>query len=315
MIGLDKFKVKIIEEEENFSHIEIGPLPHGYGHTIGNSLRRLLLSSIPGSAVIGVKIDGVKHEYKALAGVKDDVLQIILKLKEIAVVCHSDEVQVLKIHVKGDKSGTRVVTAKDIELTGEVEIKNPEFEITTLADEKSEFKAEIYVSRGLGYAHPDENLRKEVGMIPVDAIFSPIKRVSIKILPARVGQITDLDKISLEIYSNGTVLGSQALLGASEMYDEVANRLVNQLGGDSLLAEEELKKEESEKKEEKPKILVADLGLSTRLTNSLLNAGITDLNELDGKSVDDAMDFKGMGKKSLTELVEIMSEHNLKIIE
>ncbi len=314
MISLDKFVVTIKKEDESYSNIEIGPLPHGYGHTIGNSLRRLLLSSIPGAAVIGVKVNGVKHEYTSLDGVQDDVLQLLLKIKELAVVSHTDEVQTLKLNIKGEKGKARVVTAADIDITGEIEIKNPELEITTLADEKSKIDAEIYVGRGVGYAMPDESMRKEIGMIPLDSIYSPVLRVLPKILPARVGQITDLDKISFEIYTNGTLKGSEALLKAVEIYDEVANRLVNQLGGDSLKAEEDILKE-SEKEEEKPKILVSELNLSTRLTNSLLNAGITDLTQLDGKSMDEILDFKGMGKKSVSELIEVMQEYELKLVE
>jgi DNA-directed RNA polymerase subunit alpha len=247
--------------------------------------------------------------------VQDDILQVILNLKELAVVSHSDEIQILKINVKGQKGKATVVTARDIEVTGETEIKNIDHVITNLADEKSSLKAEIYVANGVGYSLSDESLRKDIGMIPVDSIFSPIRRVSFKIVPARVGQITDLDKIVLEMYSKGTVLGSEALLKAAEIYDEMANRLVNQLGGDSQLAEEELQKEVEEKKEEKPKILVSELGLSTRLTNSLLNAGITDLHELHGRSLDEILEFKGMGKKSLDELGDIMKDHNLSLGE
>jgi DNA-directed RNA polymerase subunit alpha len=316
MIGLDQFKVKVIKEDDDYSHIEIGPFPSGYGHTIGNSLRRLLLSSIPGAGVVGVKIEGVKHEYTSLAGLKEDVLEIVLNLKQLAVISHSDEMQVLKLEAKGDsKDEATEVTASDIETTGEVEIKNKDLLITTLADEKSDIKAEIYVNTGVGFSMPDESLRKEIGMIPIDTVFSPVKRVSLKVKPARVGQETELDKISLEIYTNGTTPGTEALLKASEIYDEVANRLVNQLGGDALLAEEELKEEEQVEEEEEQPILVSELGLSTRLTNSLLNAGVTDITELDGKTESEILEFKGMGKKSLDELKETMEENDLTLVD
>lgn len=310
MISLDKFNVSVVKDEDKYSHIEVGPLPKGYGHTIANSLRRILLSSIPGAAVIGVKIDGVKHEYTTLSGVKDDVLSLVLNLKNLAVINHSEETQVLKLDVKGKGE----VKASDIELTGEVEIKNTDLVITNLADDKSKLKAEIYVGSGVGYALPDDNLRKEIGFIPLDSVYSPVSRVQTKIVPARVGQNTDLDKIEFHIYTDSTITGVDALLKSAEIYDEIANRLVDQLGGDSLLAEEMIKQEEPEE-EEKPKILVAELGLSTRLTNSLLNSGITDLNDLEGRSMDEVVDFKGMGKKSLSELIEIMQEHDLKLSE
>lgn len=312
MISLDKFKVEVVKESDNFTHIEVGPFPHGYGNTIGNSLRRLLLSSIPGAAIVGIKIKGVKHEYTALTGLKEDILNIVLNLKEIAVISHSDEIQVLKLNVKGKKGEARVVTAEDIELTGEVEIKNKKQVIATLADEKSSIEAEIYVGSGVGYALADESMRKEIGVIPLDAVYSPVKNVQMKIVPARVGQATDLDKIDLEITTNGTISGVDALLKASEIYDEVANRLVDMLGGDSIKAKEKIKSEEVAV-EEKPKVLVADLGLSTRLTNSLLNAGITDLNQLEGKSMDFILNFRGMGKKSIDELIDTLEENNIKI--
>jgi DNA-directed RNA polymerase subunit alpha len=310
MISLDKFKVTVVKDEEYFSKVEIGPLPKGYGQTIGNSLRRMLLSSIPGAAVIGMKIDGVKHEYDTIAGIQEDILQILLNVKQLSVVSHSDEVQVLKLDVKGNKSGAKEVKASDLQLTGEVEIKNPDHVITTLADEKASIKAEIYVGSGVGYAYSDESLRKEIGMMPLDSVYSPVKRVTMNIGQARVGQDTDLDKVELDIYTNGTVSGVDALLKAAEIYDEIANRLVDLLGGDSLAAEEKIK-QETEEVEEKPKILVADLGLSTRLTNSLLNSGITDLNQLDDKNIDELLGFRGMGKKSLDELLEVMQEHEI----
>jgi len=314
MISLDKFKVNVIKKEENYVHIEIWPLPRGYGHTLANSLRRILLSSIPGAAIIGVKFKGVEHEYSTITGVKDDILKIILKLKQIAIISHAKEIQELKLKVKGIKGKARSVKAADIQLTGEVEIKNPEFEITTLSDEKSSLEADIFVNSGVGYALPDDSMRREVGMIPVDANYNPVVRVVSKILPARVGQMTDLDKISLEIYTNATISGIDALLKAAEIYDEMANRLVDLLGGDSVLAEEQIK-QKSSKVEEKTKISISELGLSTRLTNSLLNGGITDLNELNNKNVNDVLEFKGMGKKSLSELIKIMQKYNLKLLE
>ena len=314
MIPLDKFKVEIIKEEENFSKIEIGPFPSGFGQTIGTSLRRILLSSIEGSAVIGIKMHGVKHEYDSLSGIKDDILKILLQTKKLALISHSDEIQVLKLDIKGAKGKAKIVKAKNIDLTGEVEIKNPNLEITSLADEKARLRMEIYVGRGTGYTFPDDSMRKEIGVIPIDSNYCPVRHVQMKVLPARVGQKTDLDKISLEIHTNGTIMGVDALLKASEIYDEIANRLVDMLGGDSIAAKEELEQETEKEEEVIEKILVADLSLSTRLTNSLLNSGITDLNELSEKSIDEVLNFRGMGKKSLDELVEIMQEYGLNLI-
>lgn len=309
MIKLDQFKVKLVEENDTIGKFEIGPLPRGYGHTLANSLRRILLSSIPGAAVTAVKIGGVKHEYSTLEGLQEDVITLLLKLKELSLIVHSTEPQVMKLSVKGKKSGTTVVKASDLELPSDVEIINNDLELATLTKAVT-LDLEITVEQGTGYARADENKRKEIGIIPIDSVFGPVKRVRVDIVQARVGQYTDLDQINLEILTNGTVKPSDSLLKAAEIYDEMANRLLDMLGGDSKLAEEMIKKEH-EQFVEVEKILISDLNLSTRLTNALLNAGITDLNDLKTRSRDEVTNFRGMGKKSITELDDILKEHNI----
>ncbi|KXK26205.1 MAG: DNA-directed RNA polymerase subunit alpha [candidate division WS6 bacterium OLB20] len=309
MIKLDQFKVTASNETETEGTFQIGPLPRGYGHTLGNSLRRILLSSIPGAAVTAVKIDGVKHEYSTLEGLQEDVITVLLKLKELALRVHSDDPQIIKLSVKGKKGDLLTIKASDFELPSDVELINGDLEVATLTKDVN-LNMEVMVERGEGYAYADEGKRKEIGNIPVDSIFSPVKLVRVDVVPARVGQYTNLDQINLEITTNGVVRPSEALLTAGEIYDELANRLVDLLGGDSQLAQEQLQQEQMVDVEEE-KILISELNLSTRLTNALLNAGITDLRDLSGHSRDEVANFRGMGKKSLTELDDVMEEHSV----
>jgi DNA-directed RNA polymerase subunit alpha len=308
MIKLDQFKVKVAKDEDKLGVFEIGPLPRGYGHTLGNSLRRVLLSSIPGAAVTAVKIDGVKHEYSTLEGLQEDIIILMLKLKELAIRMYSDDPQIMKLSAKGKKGGTTVITAKELELPSDIEILNPELELITLT-KSTTVNMEITVEKGEGYRYADESKRKEIGIIPSDSNFSPVKRVKMEVVQARVGQYTNLDQVNLEVETDGTIKPFDAMLKASEIYDEMANRLVDMLGGDSKLAEEMIKQEQ-QKEVEEVKILISELNLSTRLTNALLNAGITDLKDLNGRSRNEVANFRGMGKKSLTELEEILGQHN-----
>lgn len=310
MISLDKFKVKIIKEESDHGVVQIGPLPKGYGHTLGNTLRRILLSSVPGAAVTSVKIDGVKHEYTSLEKIQEDVIFVILKLKNLAVKKYTDEPVTLTLNVKGKKDGVRVVTAEDFDAPSDIEIINKDLEITTLTGDAT-LKLEAVVESGVGYSYADEEKRKEIGVIPVDATFSPIKRVDVDITKARLGEYTNLDQIDMEIFTNGTVTASEALLRAGEIYDEMANRLLAQFGGDPILAEEQIVKGDQENELKEDKILVSQLNLSTRLTNALLNSGISDLRGLAGLPREEVANFKGMGKKSMTELEEVMADKGL----
>lgn len=312
MISLDKFKVKLLEDEGNKNVFEIGPLPRGFGYTLGNSIRRILLSSIPGAAVTAVKIDGVKHEYSTLEGVQDDIITVLLKLKELAVKVFSDTPQVVTLHVKGKKGEPLVIKAEDFKVPSDVEIVNKELEITTLTADV-DLKIELTVEQGVGYAYPDENKRKELGVLPIDSVYSPVKRVTLDVGQARLGQYTDLDQITLEVHTDGTVTPADALLSAVEIFDQMANKLVDLLGGDSTLneipTEEEVVEEETEEK-----ILVSQLNLSTRLTNALLNAGISDLRDLKNRSREEVGSFRGMGKKSMTELDEVMQEKEISFL-
>jgi len=314
MIGLDKFKIVKESEDSTVGVFKIGPLPRGYGYTISNSLRRMLLSSIQGAAVTAIRINNIKHEYSTLEGLQEDVISLILKLKDLSIKTYSDGKKVIKLSVKGKKGKVLDVKAGDFDLPSDVEIMNPEISIATLTNDVN-LELELIVETGIGYAYPKEELREELGTIPMDSFFSPVKRVQVEISKTRVGQDTDLDQIDMTIITNGSIKPSEAILKASEIYDGIANRIVDLLGGDSeLLKEASTISNETEVKEEK-KILIGELNLSTRLNNALLNAGITNLNDLCKYKEEEIINFRGMGKKSLTELVELMAMHEIKFLD
>jgi DNA-directed RNA polymerase subunit alpha len=314
MIGLDLFKITKEQEDAKNGKYKIGPLPKGYGVTISNTLRRLLLSSIPGAAITAVKIDGVKHEYATMEGLQEDVLTMILKLKELSIKLHGDEKRIMKLEVKGKKGKVTEVSANDFDKPAEVEIINPEVVIAHLTSDIT-LSMEATVEPGVGYAYPNEELREELGLIPLDAIYSPVKKVQVELSKTRVGKETNYDQIDLTIITNGTVSPSQAMLKAAEIYDSIANRMVDLLGGDSDMLKEMTKVEEDLEPKEEKRILIGELNLSTRLSNALLNAGITNLNDLTRYRLDEVANFRGMGKKSLGELQEVLAANNLSLMD
>ncbi len=314
MLDIDKFTLKKISEAKNQAQIEISPLPRGFGQTVGNSLRRILLSSIEGAAIVSATINGVEHEYSTLDGVQDDVLEILMRLEQLALVSHTDDEVTLRLTKKGEKKGSIDVLASDFEPNPDVEIINKDLVITTLNDDKTIFDLEVKVKRGVGYAFPDEGRRREIGNIPLSANFNPVLRVEFKVEQARVGKRVDLDKILMTIITNGAKSPMDALLEAVEIYDRIANRLVFIAGGDPEELEEQQMQEaekEEEQEEEEEKILISEINMSTRLINALMNAGIATLNELTEKTADDVINFKGMGKKSFEELKEILADFGL----
>lgn len=313
MIEVDKFELKKVKETADYGEFMIGPLPRGFGHTIANSIRRILLSAIEGAAVTSVRLNGAKHEYAALEGVQDDILEILMRLKNLAVVVHTEENAVLKLQIKGKKGKNVEVTAGDIEPNADVEVINKDLVITTLTSDKTKIDAEITVSKGVGFAMADESIRREIGNLPISSDFNPVQRVEAEIQQARVGQKTDYDQILLKIYTNKSKKPSEALLESFEIYDIIANRLVNLGGGDAEALEKETVVEEPQEEEEK--ILVSEVNMSTRLTNSLLNSGIATLNELDNRPSDEVMNFRGMGRKSFEELKEILADFGLTLQE
>jgi DNA-directed RNA polymerase subunit alpha len=322
MFPINKFSIKVVSENDTEGVFEIGPLPKGFGNTIGTTYRRLLLSSIRGAAITSVKIDGVQHEYTTLAGLQNDILEVILALKDIAVISHSDDPVALRINAKGSSKGVVEVKASDIEKNPLVEIITPDLVITRLADAKAELKAEVTVERGLGYALPNDSLRNEVGRIPVDAIFTPVRRVSVDVTDTRVGQQTDLDLLKLHIVTNGTIAPSAALYQAADILVKISEHLLNSTA--SLLsgkAKEQavdtmvpMSSDEDEGSKEGTPLSIEDVDMSTRLRNALVNAGYADLRELEGLTEEELKNTKGMGDKSFDELLELLKKHEVKLI-
>lgn len=312
MLATNEFKILVLNESNNSATFRIDPLPKGYANTLGTMLRRILLSSIPGAGIAAVKIDGVQHEYTTIAGLQDDVLSIVLNLKQVAVKLQGDTPVTLNISKKGKKGEATVVTAADIEKNALVEIINPDQVITTLADDKAEFNAEITVAPGIGYAMPDETLREEVGVIPVDPVFTPVTLVAVDSKNTRVGHQTDLDALEIKINTNGTISPAEALARAAEIMHTMSSHFVSStIGGGEIKTA--VKAPAASSQSEKV-ITFEDAELSTRLVNALQNAGYSNLNELEGLAEEELRNLKGMGEKSFDELLEVLKNNKINLI-
>ncbi|MBU1726923.1 MAG: DNA-directed RNA polymerase subunit alpha [Candidatus Omnitrophica bacterium] len=280
------------------------PFERGYGVTLGNSLRRVLLSSIEGSAVTSVKFSGAEHEFTTIPGVLEDIPEIILNIKSLVLNSHSKIPKT--IYIKKDSKGE--VKAKDIQVDETIEIINPDLHIATLTKD-TKFHVEMEVSRGRGYMTAELNKKeeKEIGVIPIDSIFTPVKKVNFFTENTRVGQRTDYDKLILEIFTNGAISPKDALLYASNILQRHLDIFVNfgQLPEEIIEEEAEMTKEESAVYE-KLRLPISELELSVRSSNCLREAGIKMIADLVKKSEEEMLGFKNFGKKSLTEIKELL---------
>lgn len=311
-------KIKTDQVGENHVIFIMGPLPTGYGMTLGNALRRVLLSSLPGAAVTGIKIEGVSHEYTTVKGAKDSVLDITLNLKQLDIKKATPEPSILKLETT--KAG--VIKAKDIKCPSDVEILNGDLYITTL-EKGAKFNMEIRVEKGVGYvpASLKEKVETETGMIATDAAFSPVKKVRFEIEATRVGQMTDLDKLILEIKTNGTISPDDALKFSSNILKSYFN-LFNM---ENILVEEEFMSDiksivEKEKAEEaKPAqesyTPIEILGFSPRTLNALINGGIGSIEQLSKCTESKLTNLRGFGKKALTEVAAALEKKGLTLAE
>ncbi len=323
MFPINLFAINKVQESENLGVFNIGPLPKGYGSTMATVFRRILMSSIPGSAITSVKVKGIEHEYSTLSGLQDDVLTMLLKVKLIEVVSHSDEPVKLQLHAKGKKDGVLEVKAGDIEPNAQVEIMNPDHVIALLTDANATLDIEFTVEKGIGYALPSDSVRQELGAIPLDAVFSPVKNVAYTISHARVGQQTDLDQLELKVVTDGTILPSaamyeatQILLKVSEHLESSAKDLLNSVGENQVLEANLPVANDSVAHSASigTPLIVSELGLSTRLVNALHNSGYEDLRMLDGLTEEEVRNIKGMGDKSFVELLQAVKDNGLKLI-
>jgi len=306
-------KPKALEVEEEtlsptYGRFHVEPLERGFGITIGNSLRRILLSSLQGSAITAVRIKGVLHEFSTLHGVREDVTDIILNIKELLVKLHSDGPETLRL--KANKPG--VVRAQDIQPNPNVEILNPEHVLATLSDD-GELDIEMVVKRGRGYV-PAERNREEgqpIGTIPIDAIFSPIRKVNYTVTHSRVGQITDYDRLTLEVWTNGNLPPRNAIAYAAKILKEQLSVFINFDEEEVLPKAAEV--QEATKLNENLFKSVDELELSVRSANCLKNADIRYIGDLVQKTEADMLKTKNFGRKSLNEIKEILAEMGLSL--
>ncbi len=300
MIEIEKPKIECVEisPTNDYGRFTVEPLERGYGTTLGNSLRRILLSSLPGAAVTSVKIEGVLHEFSTINGVVEDVTEIILNIKGLALKLHVDGSKTLYI----EKTGEGVVTAADIKLDADVEILNPDLHIATLAD-NAKLYMEINVNKGRGYVLADKNKNQNhpIGVIPVDSIYTPVRKVNFVVENTRVGQVTDYDKLTLDIWTNGSIIPYEALsLGAKILNEHL--RLFIDLSDNGRNAEIMVEKEET-KKEKVLEMTIEELDLSVRSYNCLKRAGINTVEDLIGRTEEDMMKVRNLGRKSLEEVI------------
>jgi DNA-directed RNA polymerase subunit alpha len=318
MEAFKDIKVTIKEEEDNYGLFEVSPLPRGYGHTLGNALRRILYSSLKGTGVTGVQIKGVDHEYSTLDGVKETVVDIILNLKEVKFKTEVDEVFECSLEGKGKKT----LTAGDIETVGDLEVVNKDKVIADLTDSSSEISMKIVVESGVGYKRVEESEREQIGLIPIDCDFTPIERVSLSVEKARKGQETDLDAVLLGVFTDGSVDPKDALVESSKILQEFAGKVMIAMGMSQKeveeLAEEANKVEEVEEeaKEEEDEVgswKIEELPISKRSKTALLSGGFKTVGDLRETTATELLNLSGFGNKSLNEVLELLSEYGINI--
>lgn len=307
-------KPRVVKEEGSSGVYEIDGLYPGYGHTLGNSLRRIILSSLPGAAITGIKINGVEHEFSTIHGIKEDVVTIILSLKRVRIAMYTDEPQMLTLSIKGIKN----VTAADIKHPGQIAILNPEQYIATLTEKSAELIADIKVEKGLGYI-PKEILQKdrvEIGQITLDAIFSPIRRVNYEVENMRVGNRTDFNRLKLFVETDGSLTPKEALERAIGIMISQLKAIVGfeeeaQISGGGEEESSPVSEESSPKREIDTELLktrIETIGLSQRTTNALANANIRTLGGLVRKKEEDILDIDGLGSKGVQEIKKVLGK-------
>ena len=299
MVEIEKPRITCFDdlEDSSYGKYVVEPLERGYGMTLGNSLRRILLSSLPGYAATSVKIAGVQHEFSTVPGVSEDVTEIVLNVKQLILKLHTQEIKTVYI----DAVGPCEVTAADIKADGEVEILNPELHICTLG-EGATFNMEITLSQGRGYVPSDRNKTAQtvIGVIPIDSIYSPVKKVNYSVEPTRVGDKTDFDKLTLEIWTNSTICAKDAVsLGAKILSDHLT--VFTNLS-DSVSAGSTVVEKPSDRPDTKLSMTIDELDLSVRSFNCLKRANINTVADLISKTGEDMMKVRNMGKKSLDEV-------------
>lgn len=313
MFDFEKPKIEIaqISDDNKYGRFIVEPLERGYGITLGNSLRRIMLSSLPGAAVSSVKIDGVVHEFSAIPGVKEDVTEIIMNIKSLAIKNTSETSEPKVAYIEFEGEG--IVTAADIQTDPDIEILNPDQVIATLSGADSRLYMELTITKGRGYVSSDKNKKEDlpIGVLPVDSIYTPVERVNLTVQNTRVGQITDFDKLTLDVYTNGTLAPDEAVSLAAKVLSEHLNLFID-LSENAKTAEVMVEKEDNEK-EKVLEMNIDELELSVRSYNCLKRAGINTVEELTNRTAEDMMKVRNLGRKSLEEVLAKLKELGLQL--
>ena len=314
MFDFNKPKIEIAEisDDKKYGKFVVEPLERGYGTTLGNSLRRIMLSSLPGAAVSQIKIDGILHEFSSIPGVKEDVTEVIMNIKSLAInnTSETNEVKVAYIEFEGEG----IITAADIQVDPDIEILNPDLVIATLnGGVDSKLYMELTITKGRGYVSADKGKTEDmpIGVIAIDAIYTPVERVNLTVENTRVGQITDYDKLTLDVFTNGTLVPDEAVSLAAKVLSEHLSLFID-LSENAKTAEVMIEKEDNEK-EKVLEMNIDELELSVRSYNCLKRAGINTVEELTNRTSEDMMKVRNLGRKSLEEVLAKLKELGLQL--
>lgn len=313
MFEFEKPRIEIAEisEDNRYGKFVVEPLERGYGTTLGNSLRRIMLSSLPGAAVSYVKIKGVLHEFSSIPGVKEDVTEIIMNIKELAIKNNSNSNEPKQAYI--EYAGEGVVTAADIHVDSDIEILNPDLVIATLSGSEARFDMELTITKGRGYVGSDKNKKEDtsIDVIAVDSIYTPVERVNLTVENTRVGQITDYDKLTLDVFTNGTLAPDEAVSLAAKVLSEHLNLFIDLSENAKNL--DVIVDKQPDENEKVLEMNIDELELSVRSFNCLKRAGINTVEELTNKTPEDMMKVRNLGRKSLEEVLNKLKELNLSL--
>ena len=313
MFEFEKPKIEIVEtsDDNKYGKFVIEPLERGYGITLGNSLRRIMLSSLPGTAVSHVKIKGVLHEFSSIPGVKEDVTEIIMNIKNVVIKNNSDTFEPKQAYI--DVVGERVVKAGDIKVDGDIEIVNPDLVIANLSGPDAKLEMELTIVNGRGYVSLDKNKEADapIDVIAIDSIFTPVERVNLTVQNTRVGQVTDYDKLTLDVYTNGALAPDEAVSLAANLLVEHLKLFVD-LSENARLVDF-MVESTTDEKEKVLEMNIDELELSVRSYNCLKRAGINTVQELINKTPEDMMKVRNLGRKSLDEVLAKLKELGLSL--
>lgn len=300
-----------MSDDSKFGRFVVEPLERGYGLTLGNSLRRIMLSSLPGAAVSQIKIDGVQHEFSTIPGVKEDVTDIIMTIKSLAIKNSSETDEPKTAYIEYEGEG--IVHASDIQADQDIHIMNPDLVIATLSGKKTKLFIELTITKGRGYVSADKNKNEDtkIGIIPIDSIYTPVQRVNVTVENTRVGQQTDFDKLTLDVTTNGTLAPDEAVSLAAKVLSEHLSVFIDL--SDNAKTTEIMAEPIDDNKTKALEMSIDELELSVRSYNCLKRAGINTVQELCSKTPDEMMKVRNLGRKSLDEVLEKLKELGLKL--